>query len=64
MTTSPIAQAQGDAVRPLRTGAGGGEGRGGGLDRERNEVADLFDERAQRVTGNKPRLGAQLLCAR
>lgn len=65
--TNPIAHAQGDPVRPLRTGPAGrgeGRGRGSGLDGEGNEVADFFDEAAKRVAGNDPSGGAKLLSAR
>ena len=56
--TNPIAQAQGDPVRPLRTGPGSR------LDREGNEVADFFDQRAERVARDDSGGGAKLLSAR
>ena len=54
--TRPIAQAHGDLVRPLRT-------RGRWLDREGDEVADFFDERAERIAGDHSGGGAKLLSA-
>src|SRR5256885_4007634 len=58
VTRSPTTHAQRDAE--LRSGAGGA---GAGLKGEGNEVADFFDEGAQRVAGRLLRDGAELLGA-
>ena len=62
MTTNPIAHAQGDAGRPLRTGEG--SGRGSRLERESDEVADLVNQVVEGVARNEARFGAQLLRTR
>ena len=56
MTTSPIPQAHGVAARVLRAGRTG-------LECEANEVADFFDEVAERIAGSVPRLRPELLRA-
>src|SRR5437588_3929835 len=59
VTPSPTTHAHREAAARL-----GASGTGVGLEGEGNEVADFFDEGAQRVAGRLLRRGTQLLGAR